>query len=187
MISPAVAAALDELETFQKSRSDSYNIPRQEGMILHALVVAAGCRYLVEVGTSYGFSGLFLASAARDNGGLLHTFDRDARKHEHAARNFQRAGLSDVVKLYTGEALVELSRLREGIDFAFIDATKSETFAYWKLLETRFARRCVVAVDNTHTHRKELAPFVEMLRGRGDFTCCDVPVGNGLELAVRAG
>jgi predicted O-methyltransferase YrrM len=187
MISPAVATAIDELEAFQESRSDSYNIPRQEGMILHAFVVAAGCRYLVEVGTSYGFSGLFLASAAKGNGGLLHSFDRDAHKHEHATKNFQRAGLSDAVKLYTGDALVELSRLREGIDFAFLDATKSQTFAYWKLLETRFSRRCIVAVDNTRTHRKELMPFVEMLRGRGDFTCCDVPVGNGFELAVRAG
>jgi predicted O-methyltransferase YrrM len=186
MISPLVMTVIDELEVFQGNHSDSWNVPREEGMILHTIVVAARCRYLVEVGTSYGFSGLFLASAA-GHGGVLHTFDRDARKHEHAARNFRQARLDGAVKLYTGDARVELAHVEAGIDFAFIDATKAETSEYWKLLEPRMARRCLVAVDNTGTHRKDLAPFVQMLRTRGDFTCCDVAVGNGFELGVRAG
>ena len=185
MISPTVLAVIDELEAFQKNHSDSWNIPREEGMILHTVAIAARCRYLVEVGTSYGFSGLFLGSAAAENGGVLHTFDRDPRKHEHAAANFRRAGLEATIRLHTADAMVELARLDNGIDLAFIDATKSQTPGYWKLLEPRLAASCVVAVDNTGTHRRELAPFVEMLRNRGDFTCCDVPVGNGFELAVR--
>jgi len=186
MIPPAVMSVIDELEAFQKDHSDSWNIPREEGMILHTVAIASGCHYLVEVGTSYGFSGLFLGSAAAENGGVLHTFDRDIRKHEHAAANFHRAGLEATIRLHTGDALAELARMDKGIDWAFIDATKNQTPDYWKLLEPRLAGRCVVTVDNTGTHRRELAPFVEMLRHRGDFTCCDVPVGNGFELAVRS-
>ena len=185
MIDPQVMAVIEELDAFQDTRDDAWNVPREEGLLLHALVLLAGSRELVEVGTSYGFSGLFLASAARQNGGVLHTFDIDPRKHAHAAANFAKAGLADVVRLHTGSAVAELAKLEAGVDFAFLDATKSQTFDYWRALEPKLARRCMITVDNTGTHRSELRSFVLMLRARPDFTSCDVPAGNGFELSVR--
>lgn len=186
MIDSRVLAVIDEVEAFQRTRDDAWNVPRDEGMLLHTLARLGGCRTVVEVGTSYGFSGLFLAAAARANGGLLHTFDINPMKHEHAARHFAKAGLSDAVRLHTGDALAELPRLPGRVDFAFLDAAKPQTFDYWRAIEDKLSPRCVVAVDNTGSHREQLADFVAMLRGRADFTSCDVPVGNGFELAVRS-
>jgi predicted O-methyltransferase YrrM len=187
MIPQDVMAVIDHVEEFQKTRSDSWNIPRQEGMILHNIALAAGCRYLVEVGTSYGFSGLFLGAAARAVGGKLHTFDRDAKKHEQATEHFARANLSQTVQLHSGDATELLAELEDGIDFAFLDATKTETATYWDLIEPKLAPTCVITVDNISTHGKELGPFAQMLRDHEDFTSCPVEVGNGFELAVRRG
>jgi len=185
MIDPTVSAVIDELETFQKTRTDAWNIPRDEGLALHALALAGGCRTLVEIGTSYGFSGLFLASAAKAFDGTLHTFDIDPRKHEHAARNFAKAGLDRWIRLHTGDARRLLAQMDGGVDFAFIDAAKEESFDYFAALEPKLARRCLVAVDNTNTHNDQLANFLIMLGTRGDFTYCNLPVGHGLGLAVR--
>ncbi len=187
MISSTAMQAIDQLEQFQTTRDDSWNIPRAEGLILHNIVLAGRCRTLVEVGTSYGFSGLFLASAARATGGVLHTFDIDTRKHEHAAKNFQAAGLADVVQLHTGDARQNLVDLPDGVDFAFLDATKDQTGEYWQCIEPKLAPSCIVALDNISTHPAQLGSFVEMLRGRDDFASCPVAVGNGFELAVRVG
>jgi len=185
MIDPQVLEVMDAVEAFQRGRSDAWSIPREEAMLLHALALAAGSRSIVEVGTSYGFSGLFLAAAARANGGRLHTFEIDPRKRKHASAHFAKAGLSGTITLHAGDAIELLPALPQGVDFAFLDATKSETVGYWEALEPKLAPRCVVTVDNTHTHPKDLGAFLSILRGRSDFTSCDVDVGHGVEVAVR--
>ena len=185
MLDSTVLAVMDEVEAFQRGRSDAWSIPREEAMLLHTVALAAGCRSIVEVGTSYGFSGLFLAAAARASGGRLHTFEIDPRKRKYASAHFEKAGLADAVTLHAGDALELLPALEPGVDFAFLDATKFETLRYWQALEPKLAPRCIVTADNTHTHPKDLKAFLSILRGRADFTCCDVDVGHGVEVAVR--
>jgi predicted O-methyltransferase YrrM len=185
MIPQDIQRVIDEVEAFQKTREDSWNIPREEGMILHNIALAAGCRYFVEVGTSYGFSGLFLGAAARANGGKVHTFDRDPKKHEAAREHFSQAGLAETIHLHSGDALELLDGLEPGVDFAFLDATKTETVDYWRIIEPKLAPSCVITVDNISTHEEQLGAFAKMLRTHEDFTSCPVHVGNGFELAVR--
>lgn len=187
MIDSRVMQTIEKAERFQQDRSDSWNIPRQQGLLMHQLALASGCRQLVEVGTSYGYSGLFLASAARACGGVLHTFECNGDKIARSGEFFAEAGLSDFVRQYDGDALELLAKVQDGVDFAFLDATKDETDDYWRIIEPKLARRCVVTVDNTSTHPEQLGGFVEMLRGREDFNSCDVQVGHGFELAVRPG
>lgn len=185
MIDQTIAGVIDELERFQEGRGDSWNVPRDEGMMLHVLALACGARRLVEVGTSYGFSGLFLGAAAAANGGMLHTFDRNEAKHEHARAMFRQAGLADAIKLYTGDALERLAELPSGLDFLFLDATKSETHAYWDILAAKLARRCVVTVDNTADMAAEMKRFVDYLHSLDEFSVCHIPCSHGLEVAVR--
>lgn len=187
MMDAQVMQVVEEMEDFQRDRSDAWNVPREQALVMHAVALAGRCRHLVEVGTSYGFSGLFLAAAARANGGTLHTFEKSEDKHAHARDVFARAGLADTVRLHTGDALEALAGLADGIDFAFLDATKTETRQYWGLIEGKLAPHCIIAVDNTSTHPEQLGEFVTMLRDRDDFFSCDVPAGHGFELAVRPG
>ncbi len=185
MLSPNVLAVVDRLETFQKGRANAWNVPRDEALFLYQLALWGGCRFLVEVGTSYGFSGLFLAAATRAAGGRLHTFDIDPEKHDHARGVFREAGLGDTVTLHTGDAKALLPALEAGIDFAFLDAAKHETAAYWAAIEPKLAPRAIVVLDNTSTHPEEMADVVDLLRGRADFTSGHVPFSHGVEVAVR--
>ncbi len=187
MIDASVWAVMDELEAFQQTVDNAWNVPRAEGLLLHNIALAGGCRYLVEVGTSYGFSGLFLACAARAGGGRLETFDIDPEKHRSAAKTFEKAGLSDIVTMHTGDAVENLPKLAQGVDFTFIDAAKHQTMDYWDILEPKLADRCIVTVDNISSSAEQMVAFLGMLRERADFSYCDVQVGNGFGLAVRTG
>ncbi len=187
MIDDGVMRVIEKMERFQQDWSDSWNIPRGQGLLMHQLALAAGCRRLVEVGTSYGYSGLFLASAARSGGGVLDTFERNPDKIAQSAEFFAEAGLSEFVNQHDGDALELLKQLDDGVDFVFLDATKDETEDYWRVIEPKLAPRCIVAVDNTSTHPEQLGGFVRMLRRLEDFSSCDVQVGHGFELAVRPG
>lgn len=185
MIESKVAETISRVEAFQEGRSDAWNVPREEGMVLHEIVLASGYRNLVEIGTSYGFSGLFLASAARANGGRLHTFDVDPAKVETARKHFSEAGLDDVIDVHEGHAAELLGDVDGAFDFAFIDAAKDQTMDYWRALEPRMSRRCSVTVDNIDSEAEQMVEFLALLRGRNDMTSCPVLVGNGFEWAVR--
>jgi len=185
MLDAKVLGTIDELEAFQEARPDSWNVPRDEGMILHALALGAGAKQIAEVGTSYGFSGLFLAAAAKQNAGRLHTFEKNEAKHEHARKMFDKAGLADAITLYTGDARKRLVELPDGIDFLFLDATKAETQEYWDAVTNKLARQCTVTVDNTENLAAQMADFVEFLHALDDFHVCHIPCPHGLELAVR--
>lgn len=187
MIDGSVMRTIEKAEQFQRDRSDSWNIPREQGLLMHQIALAGACRHIVEVGTSYGYSGLFLAAAAKANDGTLHTFERNPDKIVRSAEFFADAGLTDSVKQYNGDALDRMSELPDDIHYAFLDATKDETADYWRIIEPKLAGRCVIVVDNTSTHPEQLGEFVRMLRGRDDFSSCDVQVGHGFELAVRCG
>ncbi len=187
MIDPQIRAAIDRLEAFMAPRSDAWNVPREEAMLLHAVALASRAKLLVEVGTSYGYSGVFLAAAARANGGTLHTIDVEPRKHAHARGVFEEAGLSETVILHTGDALDLLPDLPSGVEFVFLDSTKSLTLDFFRAVEPKLAPRAVVTLDNTHTHPDDLAPYLSMIRARADFTSCDCAVGHGIEISVRTG
>ena len=89
-----ILAVIDELDAARAMRSDAGQIPRVEGFLLHQIALAAqGRGTIVEVGTSYGFSGLFFAAAMRRTGGRLHTIDVSSKKFE-AARDAFRLRLS---------------------------------------------------------------------------------------------
>ena len=180
-----VADALERLERFMGTVNDAYAVPREAGAFMHALVLATGAKRAVEIGTSYGYSGLWIASALMENGGRLITIDHDSRKSEAARRAFETAGLSEYVELQTGSAVDVLEGLKGPIDFVLNDADKDNCTRYVDLLAEKLSDRAIVLTDNTLTHPEQLADFLAWIRGRPDFCSAHVPVGNGMELSVR--
>src|SRR5206468_6340967 len=70
-----IDALIDELDRLRASRDDAWQIPRAEGDLLYHIALSMRAKTIVEVGTSYGFSGLFWAKALQQTGGQLHTID----------------------------------------------------------------------------------------------------------------
>lgn len=191
MLETRAQKVADRLAEEAKHLDDAWQIPPDEASALHAIVVAGGFQSALEIGVSYGYSTLHYAHAMRLTGGHLHAIEADARKFEHATRNLDEAGVSDFVTLHLGRAQDVLPKLMErgGIapfDFVFFDATKAESFEYFDAAWPLLADRCVVATDNSTTHAKELAPFLEAIRAHPEVIATSaLAIGNGFELSIR--
>ena len=150
------------------SRDDAWQIPRGEGEVLAHIALASNAKTIVEIGTSYGFSGLWWASALVHTRGRLHTIDKDPKKYESARGTFARAGVEDFVTCYLGDAHNILVGMPPPIDIAFIDADKPACRAYFDLLWPKVRAGGSILTDNATTHRSELSEYVGYVRSRDD-------------------
>jgi len=185
MMNARIAIAMERLERFMPTVNDANPIPREAGQFVHALILATGAKRAVEIGTSYGYSGLWIASALAQNDGRLITIDHDPRKTDAAGAAFESAGLTPYVERKTAEAVDVLPTLEGPFDFVLNDADKPNCIGYVELLTDKLSDRAVVLTDNTTTHPQQLADFVAWMRRHAGFCSVSVLVGNGMELSVR--
>ena len=179
-----VVQTIEQLERFKATVTDALAIPRDAAQFLHALILATTANRAVEIGTGYGYSGLWIASALAKTGGMLITIDRDQRKVDIARTYFSSAGLDRYVDLRIGIASEILPSLDGPIDFVLNDADKDNCIRYVELLANKLRDRAVVLTDNTMTHPDQLAEFLAWVRKHRNFETAAVPVGNGMELSV---
>ncbi|MBV9491110.1 MAG: class I SAM-dependent methyltransferase [Verrucomicrobia bacterium] len=184
-LAPALAAQIDELDRLGQSRPDAWQVPRAEGELLAALAIAHRAKLIVEVGTSYGFSGLWWAAALAVTGGHLHTIDASAKKYTSAKATFAAAGVAERVTSHFGDARQLSANMPDAIDLVFIDADKPSTRAYFDLLWPKVRAGGGVLTDNVLTHPDDLAGFVGYVRTRADAHSVQLPVGGGLEWTVK--
>ncbi len=100
------------------------SVPREDGRLLRILAESGRAQRIVEVGTSTGYSGLWLLLALKTTGGELVTYEIDDGRHAMARRNFERAGLLGQATLVLGDAHQEITKLKGPVDLVFIDADK---------------------------------------------------------------
>ena len=189
MIDPNILSLIDELDTLRNTRDDHWQIPRAEGEMLYHIALSVGARTIVEVGTSYGFSGLFWGAALQRTRGTLHTIDASQKKYDSARQTFARAGLGQVIVNHLGDGRETLAKLMQTlstpIDLAFIDADKPATRSYFDLLWPKVRPGGSVLTDNATTHREELGEFVGYVRSLPDASSIEVAVGNGVEWTIK--
>lgn len=163
------------------------NITRDTGEMLNVLVRALGARRVLEVGTSNGYSTLWLAQAAHALGGQVTTVDRSDYKIALAAANFRRAGLDCGITQVRADAGAFLATApTAGFDLVFLDSQRSEYPAWWPELKRVLRPGGLLVADNALSHQVDMAPFVALVQADPAMTACTVPVGNGEFLATRA-
>lgn len=182
----AILEQISELDRLADSRDDAWQISLEEGWMLHQIALSSNAKLIVEVGTSYGFSGLFWGAALQRTGGKLHTIDKSQKKYDSSHETFAKAGLSHIITNHLGEAHAVLPQIHGSIDLAFVDADKQSTQAYFDLIWPKLRVGGSLIVDNASTHEAQLAEFVAGLRGRKDAIGTRVEIGNGIEWAVKS-
>jgi len=130
----AETRVLSVIEEMRASGGTYLSVPPEDGRALRLLAEVAGAKTVVEVGTSTGYSGLWLSLALQSTGGRLTTFEIDPGRAATARRNFQRAGVDSMVTVIEGDAHVKLAALKGPIDLAFIDADKEGYVDYLRQL-----------------------------------------------------
>lgn len=167
----------------QADKSKKYlNITRDTGEFLSLLVKATGARRILEVGTSNGYSTLWLASALGD-GGVVYTVEMSGEKAAEARGNFEQAGVASRVVQLTGDAVEVLDDVPEGVDVIFLDADRSTYVALAEKLFGLLRVGGLLVCDNAVSHREELEGFMAWLKTQENLSTSLVPVGKG-ELLV---
>ena len=191
----ALQNLLAELEQFGRDNDGAtaerprkmLNITRDTGEFLTVLVRAALARRVLEIGTSNGYSTLWLASAAQDIGGSVTTVEKSQYKIDLAAKNFARSGLASSIAQVHDDAGRLLERSADSaFDFIFLDSERPEYSGWWPHLRRVLRRGGLLVVDNATSHPAEIAPFVALVKADAEFITSLVPVGNGEFLAARS-
>jgi caffeoyl-CoA O-methyltransferase len=121
-------SALDEkVKKFLSDREGQWhdlNIPASDGKTLYDLIIKGNYKSALEIGTSTGRSGIYIAWALSKTGGKLITIDIDEERHKTAIENFKKAGLSEYIDARLADAHVLVKELKGPFDFVFSDADK---------------------------------------------------------------
>jgi predicted O-methyltransferase YrrM len=163
------------------------NVTRETGQLLAVLVRATAARRVLEIGTSNGYSTLWLAEAAMALGGAVTTVEVDDDKVGLASANFARSGFSPFISVVHDDAARFLQRTgRDAYDFVFLDSERAQYCGWWPDISRILRAGGLLVVDNATSHTDEVAPLVTRVTADPLFATCTVPVGKGEFLAVKA-
>ena len=161
------------------------NIEPESARLLGVLIRAQQARKILEIGTSTGYSTLWLANAAQSTQGQVTTIEIDAERSRQAQQHAARLHLQNAVEFKVGDALEFLQQCTERYDFILLDAERDAYVAYWPYLaQLMQAKGGLLAVDNVLSHASEVAEFIGMVEADKRFACTSLPVGAGLLLVT---
>ena len=183
-----LALLLQELEIFGKTNDAGttdrsrkmFNITRDTGEFLLLLARAVEARRILEIGTSNGYSTLWLAYAVQKFSGSVITIEHSPLKAEMARTNFARVSLAPWIQLIEGDAGEILKQQADNsFGLIFLDANRQQYVNWWNDLRRVLALGGLLVVDNAVSHAGEMQGFVEVVRKTPDYLTALVPVGNG--------
>lgn len=161
------------------------NLEPETAHLISILVRSGRRRQVLEIGTSNGYSTIWLAWAARVHDGWVLSIDHNPVKHGLAEANLRRAGLRERVELRQGDALELVAALPGPFDVVFLDADRRQYPDLLALLLPRLMPGALVLADNALSHPEEMAAYLAALTARPEFDHLVVPVGKGLSVAYR--
>lgn len=158
-------------------------IPPETGKFIALLVASAPPGRIVEIGTSAGYSTLWLALTSRLIGRKVTTFEILQDKADLARETFDRAGVSDVVEFVQGNALDHLPGIRD-ISFCFLDAEKEVYLECYETVIPNLVSGGILVADNAINHEQTLRPMLDRALTDERVDALIVPIGKG-ELVCR--
>ncbi len=161
---PADAQALARLDWMPKNQTGMLNVNAKEGAFLRDQVIKVKAKHALEVGTSNGYSSIWIATGVRQTGGHLTTLEIDERKVKLATENFRVAGVGSLITLRPGDALKTIPTLEGPFEFVFIDAGKGDYVTYLDMVLPKVPAGGVIVAHNVSDLRSQLLDFIERVK-----------------------
>ncbi len=182
MMSKKLSALLKEIEKTQKQY---WNIDQQTAEFMNIFVREKGYKKVLEIGTSSGYSALWLAEALVHNNGHLYTIESH-KKHRFSVgeKKISASGFKNITQIL-GHAPESIPTSPKMIDMAFFDATKEEYIEYFNVLKTRIKKGGAIIADNTLSHEKALAPYIKAVKKEPGWTSELIHIGTGLLISYK--
>ncbi|MDO4640251.1 MAG: class I SAM-dependent methyltransferase [Neisseria sp.] len=162
------------------------SIEPESAELLALLIIGKQAKRLLEIGTSGGYSTLWLADAAEQTGGHLTTIEIEAGRLQTATAHLTQVGLSGIVTPICTDALTFLQENKTSYDWILLDAERPAYASYWAYLTECLAEKgSMLVVDNVISHREQVSSFIALVQEDKRFQSTVLPIGAGLFLIVR--
>ena len=179
----------DVLHSLEKTQKNFWNIPRVTGEFLYTLIKYADSKNVLEIGTSNGYSGIWIGKALKETGGRLTTIEFWEKRFSIAYQNFKACGIDDIITIVQGSACDILKELPKNciIDFAFIDANKKEYIDYFNLLDSHMKAGGFICCDNVLSHKEKTQNFIDAINNHSNYenVVLNLPAGLSLGRKIR--
>jgi predicted O-methyltransferase YrrM len=184
-VADELLAASREHDAAQEDRVARYrNLEPESAELLSVLVKAAAPQNILELGTSNGYSTIWLADAAEAVGARLVSAEIDGARTEQARGNLERAGLTaDLRTQDAGELLRDAGDGEWG--FVFLDAERPAYAGYWPDVLRVLAPGALLVIDNVISHAEQVEEVTSLIEAEPGVTSALVPIGAGLRVVVK--
>ncbi|MBQ7126711.1 class I SAM-dependent methyltransferase [bacterium] len=178
---------LSTLSELEKTKSEFWNISRDTGCLINMLIKMLNIQSVLEIGTSNGYSGIWITKALKETGGRLTTIEYYEKRQSIAIENFRKCNVFDIVRPIQGSACSAIKAFRndEYFDFVFIDANKSEYDKYFELIKSHLTPNALIIADNITTHPEKVKPFIDAVDNDNEFQYTILNTGGGVLIAYR--
>lgn len=170
----------------QSDRLSRYrNIEVESAKLLAMLIRSQQAKRILEIGTSTGYSTLWLAEAAQSVGGKVQTLEIDRLRSAQAHKYAQEFGLEQQIDFWVGDAADFLAQTTQVFDFILLDAERVDYVSYWADLKRLLQNAgSTLMIDNVISHAAEVKSFLELIKNDEDYMSTILPVGAGLCMVV---
>lgn len=177
----------ETLLELEKTQKDFWNIPRKTAVLINTFIKMMGAKSALEIGTSNGYSGIWIAKALKETGGRLTTIEFYEKRQSVAIENFKKCGVNDIIRPLQGSACDILEALDENekFDFVFIDANKREYVKYFELVKPHLTPKALIIADNITSHAEKVQTFIDAVDADDEFQYEIVEVPGGILIAYR--
>jgi caffeoyl-CoA O-methyltransferase len=180
------ARAKERLAWMREHQGNLWNVNADEGAFLRGLVEKVHAQQALEVGSSNGYSGIWIALGLRRTGGHLQTLEIDPGRAHMAIENFRAAGVDSIVTLKLGDALKEIPNLAGPFDFVFIDAWKQDYVHYLDMVLPKVKPGGVIVAHNVTDLRSELLDFIHAVETNPQLkTTIENPGPGGFSISYK--
>jgi len=174
-----VERAEERLAWMREHQKGLWNIAPSEGAFLRDQVGKVRAQHALEIGTSNGYSGIWIALGLRETGGHLTTLEIDEGRARLAEENFQAAGVASLVTLRRGDALELVPKLHAPFEFVFIDAWKQDYVRYLEMVLPLVPAGGLIVAHNVTDLRDQLQDFIHAVQSNPQLDTRIVNAGPG--------
>jgi caffeoyl-CoA O-methyltransferase len=172
--------------TENRTRWHDLNVPYEDGKVLHDLIVKNNYKSALEIGSSTGHSGVWIAWALSKTGGKLITIEIDEGRYKTALKNFKAAGVEKIIDARLADAHSLVKKLEGPFDFVFSDADKEWYLQYFKDVEPKLLKGgCFTAHNVSHAYG-EIGEFLDYVRRLPNYqTTIDRSSSSGISISYK--
>jgi len=183
----------EKLKELEKTRKDFWNLPRQSANFLNMIIKSHNIKTVLEIGTSNGYSAIWICEALKKTGGHLVSLEFWQKRIDLAIPNLEHCNLSDIATIKCGSAFSLIQELtaedfksdKLELDMIFIDANKAEYIKYFELVHPLLKKGGIILAYNVSSHPEPVQPFIDEMYSRDDYQIELLPFDGGLLMGLK--